>query len=135
MARSGVFAPRSTQAEWVGAMGVQLAPLVQAMREDLLSGQELHADETPVEVLKSGLGKAHRAYLWSYCATVWDGINALVSDFAASGTGHNAWRFLDIGEDGVGDWRGTLICDHYAGYNQAMNAGVTDAGSLAHAPS
>ena len=33
----------------------------------------------------------------------------------------------------MGGWRGTLICDDYAGYKQAMNAGVTEAGCLAHA--
>jgi haloacetate dehalogenase len=57
----------------------------------------------------------------------------LLLDFAESRAGHNARRFLGIGEDGVGGWRGTLICDDYAGYKQAMNAGVTEAGCLAHA--
>jgi transposase len=33
----------------------------------------------------------------------------------------------------VDGWRGTLICDDYAGYKQAMSAGVTEAGCLAHA--
>jgi transposase len=132
-ARAGFAVPRSTQAEWVGAIGVQLAPLVQAMREDLLGRRVLHADETPVAMLKPGLGKTHRAYLWSYCTTVWDDINAVVFDFAESRAGHNARRFLGIGEDGSGGWRGTLICDDYAGYKQAMNAGVTEAGCLAHA--
>ncbi|MBL8235548.1 MAG: transposase, partial [Bryobacterales bacterium] len=42
-------------------------------------------------------------------------------------------RFLGIDEDGSGGWRGTLICDDYAGYKQVMNAGVTEAGCLAHA--
>ena len=133
MGRSGVSVPRSTQAEWVGAIGVQLAPLVQAMREDLLSRHVLHADETPVAMLKPGLGKTHRAYLWSYCTTVWDDINAVVFDFAESRAGHDARRFLGIGEDGVGGWRSTLICDDYAGYKQAMNAGVNEADCLAHA--
>lgn len=131
--RAGFPVPRSTQAEWIGVIGVQLAPLVQAMREDLLSRPVLHADETPVAMLKPGLGKTHRAYLWSYCTTVWDDINAVVFDFAESRAGHNARRFLGIGEDGAGGWRGALICDDYSGYKQTMNAGVTEAGCLAHA--
>lgn len=52
--------------EWVGAIGVELAPLVQAMRDDLLSRRVLHADETPVAMLKPASqrdGKTHRAYL------------------------------------------------------------------------
>ena len=65
-ARAGLAIPRSTQAQWVGAGGVQLAPIVQAMRQDLLERGVLHADETPVAMLKPGNGKTHRAYLWSY---------------------------------------------------------------------
>ncbi|GHD04934.1 hypothetical protein GCM10007320_66350 [Pseudorhodoferax aquiterrae] len=83
--------------------------------------------------LKPGHGKTHRAYLWSNCTTVWDEVNAVVFDFAESRVGHNARRFLGIAEDGNGGWRGTLICDDYAGYKQVMNAGVTEADCLAHA--
>nr|WP_243748499.1 IS66 family transposase [Roseateles toxinivorans] len=136
LGRAGFAVPRSTQAEWIGAIGVELAPLVQAMREDLLSRRVLHADETPVAMLKpagKSDGKTHRAYLWSYCTTSWDDINAVVFDFAESRAGHNARRFLGITEDGTGGWRGSLICDDYAGYKQIMNAGVTEAGCLAHA--
>ena len=136
LGRAGFAVPRSTQAEWIGAIGVELAPLVQAMRDDLLSRSVLHADETPVAMLKPASqrdGKTHRAYLWSYCTTAWDDINAVVFDFAESRAGHNARRFLGITEDGSGCWRGTLICDDYAGYKQLMSAGVTEAGCLAHA--
>ena len=133
LGRAGYAVPRSTQAEWIGAIGVELAPLVQAMREDLLGRRVLHADETPVAMLKPGHGKTHRAYLWSYCTPAWDDINAVVFDFAETRAGHNAKRFLGIDEDGSGGWRGTLICDDYAGYKQVMNAGVTEAGCLAHA--
>lgn len=106
------------------------------MREDLLGRRVLHADVTPVAMRKPANrrdGKAHRAHLWSYCNTAWDDINAVVFDFAESRAGHKGRRFLGIDEDGSGGWRGTLICDDYAGYKQVMNAGVTEAGCLAHA--
>lgn len=45
-------APRSTQAEWIGAIGVELAPLVQAVRDEMLSRSVLHVDETPVAMLR-----------------------------------------------------------------------------------
>ena len=136
LGRSGFAVPRSTQAEWIGTIGAQLAPLVQAMRADLLGRRVLHAHETPVAMPKpSSLrdGKSHRAYLWSYCTTAWDDVNAVVFDFAESRAGHNARRFLSIADDGTGGWRGTLICDDYAGYQQVLAAGVTEAGCLAHA--
>jgi hypothetical protein len=84
-------------------------------------------------MLTPGLGKMHRAYLWSYRTTVLNDINAVVFDFDESQAGHNARRFLGIDEDRVGGWRGTLICDDYAGYKQAMIAGMSDADCLAHA--
>ena len=76
-ARAGLALPRSTLAQWVGACGEKLAPLVEAMREMLLSRSVLHADETPVPMLSPGLGKTHRAYLWSYSTSEYDELHAV----------------------------------------------------------
>jgi len=46
-ARSGVPLSRSTLAEWIGAVGVALQPLVDATRQALLSCPVLHADQNP----------------------------------------------------------------------------------------
>ncbi len=56
---------------WVGQCGVQLQPLVDALKREMLEDRVLHADETPVAMLKPGNGKTHRAYLWSYCTTAY----------------------------------------------------------------
>ncbi len=64
--------PRSTLAQWVGACGIALAPLVEAMKTALLTRPVLQADETPVPMLKPGLGRTHRAYLWSYSSTEYE---------------------------------------------------------------
>ena len=63
--RAGLAIPRSALAQWVGSCGVQLQPLVDAMKADRLQHRVLHADETPVAMLKPGNGKTHRAYLWA----------------------------------------------------------------------
>ncbi|STN25159.1 transposase [Escherichia coli] len=55
--RAGLEIPRSTLAEWVGACGVQLQPLVDALRNTLLEHSVLHADETPVSMLAPGKKK------------------------------------------------------------------------------
>jgi len=60
--RAGVEIPRSTLAQWVGICGVQLQPLVDALKTEILSHSVMHADETPVEMLKPGNKKTHRAY-------------------------------------------------------------------------
>ena len=64
-ARAGLGIPRSTLAQWVGSCGVQLQPLVDALKDEMLQHSVLHADETPVQMLKPGNGKTHRAYLWA----------------------------------------------------------------------
>jgi transposase len=55
--------PRSTLAQWVCICGVQLQPLVEALKDEILSHSAVHADETPVEMLKPGNKKTHWAYL------------------------------------------------------------------------
>ena len=125
--RVGLAIPRSTLAQWVGACGVQLQPLVDAMRHELLQHRVLHADETPVAMLKPGNGRTHRAYLWAYASGAFETMRAVVYDFCESRAGEHARRFL-------GDWRGSLICDDYARYKASFSQGVTEAGCLvAHA--
>lgn len=124
--RAGLAIPQSTLAHWVGQMGVQLQPLVDALKEELLAFPVLHADETPVAMLDPGAGKTHRAYLWSYSIGAHDPVRAVIYDFAESRAGKHAQDFL-------GDWRGTLVCDDYSGYKALIAKGVTEAGCMAHA--
>jgi hypothetical protein len=56
----------------------------------------LHADETPVAMLKPGHGKTHRAYLWSYCTTAYNDAKAVVFDFADSRGGQHVRDFLGL---------------------------------------
>lgn len=124
--RAGVAIPRSTLAQWVGACGVRLQPLVDALRAMLLEHAVLHADETPVAMLAPGKGRTHRAYLWSYSSTRFEGVQAVVYDFADSRAGVHAKEFL-------AGWAGKLVCDDYSGYKGLFAAGVTEVGCLAHA--
>jgi len=129
--RAGLAIPRSTLAQWVGSAGVQLQPLVDAMRNDLLQHRVLHADETPVAMLDPGAGKTHRAYLWSYCTPGLQDERLVVFDFAESRAGRHPMEFLRHPGDQA--WRGTLVCDDYSGYKALFAQGVTEAGCLAHA--
>jgi len=124
--RAGVAIPRSTLAQWVGTCGVHLQPLVDALRAMLLERAVLHADETPVAMLKPGKGSTHRAYIWSYSSTQFDGMYAVVYDFAESRAAAHPKAFLE-------GWSGKLICDDYSGYKGLFAEGVTEIGCLAHA--
>ncbi len=124
--RAGLAIPRSTLGAWVGSCGVQLQPLVDALKADILTHNVVHADETPVQMLKPGTGKTHRAYLWAYAAGAFEDTKAVVYDFCDSRAGENARVFL-------GEWRGSLVCDDFSGYKQLMTQGVMEVGCLAHA--
>ena len=50
-ARAGAAIPRSSLAHWVGSCGVQLQPLVDALRQEVLTHSVIHADETLVQML------------------------------------------------------------------------------------
>jgi transposase len=125
--RAGVAIPRSTLAQWVGHCGVQLQPLVDALRTEVLACPVLHADETPVQMLKPGIGKTHRAYLWVYAPVVFDPLRAVIYDFCESRAGKHANAFL-------AGWQGHLVVDDYKGYKQLLGRdGITEVGCLAHA--
>jgi transposase len=129
--RAGMSRLRSTLAQW-GACGVQLQPLVEAMKAAILSRPVLHADETPVAMLKPGNGQTHRAYLWSYGTAAFDPIEAVGFDFAASRTGRHAQAFLGADRDDGGG-RGTLVCHDDAAFKRLFGARIVEAGCLAHA--
>lgn len=124
--RAGYAIARSTLGAWVGACGVQLQPLVDALKQTILGHRVVHADETPVKMLKPGAGRTHRAYLWAYSPGAFEDLRAVVYDFAESRAGKHAEAFL-------GDWRGKLVCDDFGGYDVVFAKGVVECGCLAHA--
>ena len=124
-ARAGMALPRSTLSAWVGMCGVHVQPLVDALKDEILSHAVLHADETPVAMLKPGNKKTHRAYLWTYAPGAFEDLKAVIYDFRESRAGAHARTFL-------GEWKGALVCDDFSGYKQSFTLGVTEAGCMAH---
>jgi transposase len=86
----------------------------------------LHADETPVAMLKPDNGKTHRAYLWAYDTGAFENTKAVVYGFCEGRAGKHARTFL-------GTRKGSLVCDDFSGYKALLAAGVTEVGCLAHA--
>ncbi len=122
-ARAGIELPRSTLADWVGACGIALQPLADRLREKLREQVCLHADETPVDTLDPGNGKTQQSYLFAYRSTA--GPPIVVFDYADSRSGKHAREFL-------GDWRGALMVDDYAGYKALFREGVTELACWVH---
>jgi transposase len=136
--RSGAFIARSSMASWIGQCGVQLQPLVAALRQYVSGCGVLHGDETPIKLLNPGAGKTHQAYAWvwrtSDLATrsstdteLEPHARAVIYDFCLSRGGEHARRMLQ-------DFTGVLVTDDYSGYKALYAAGkVTEAGCWAHA--
>ncbi len=124
--RAGLAIPRNVQAEWIGRIGVALAPLAAALKADLLARPILHADETPVGQLDPGRGKVKRAYLFAYRSADHTGPPVILFDYGENRSGEHVREFL-------GDWRGALMVDDYAGYKKLFDRGVVELGCWAHA--
>ncbi|MEJ8852763.1 IS66 family transposase [Variovorax rhizosphaerae] len=139
-ARSGVHTPRSTLAAWGGAGGAALQPLYEAHRRFVLGAAVLHADETPVPLLDPGRGKTKKAYVWAYARGTLDGAApGVIYDFCAGRGAQYPLAFLGGKEPPYAEppWRGTLVCDQYAGYGPVLDPKVQPgrqaAGCAAHA--
>lgn len=120
---AGVQISRTTMDGWVMQVGEMLLPVREGMRQDLLSGTYLQADETTVAVQTGErTGKNHEAYLWQFGRPGGE----VVFEFAMGRGREVAARFL-------GNWEGKLQTDAYIGYDQTGGPRLTHYGCWAHA--
>jgi transposase len=113
-------------AQWLGICGVRLAPLVEALKEYILSHGVIHVDETPVSLLAPGKGKTKKAYVWVYRTTNFVAQRAVYYDFCKDRSGEHPRRVL-------ADFGATMVTDDYSGYHASHRSGVTAALCWAHA--
>jgi len=114
---------RATLDGWVLKVGELLIPMAEAMRRELISGSYIQADETPVDVqTREGRGQNHQAYLWQYSRPR----GSVVFDFRLGRGRDGPRRFL-------GQFKGILQTDGYAGYDQIGGPGMVHAACWAHA--
>ena len=129
-AREGVELERSTLAEWVGASSELLKPLNEALRQYVMSGRKLHADDTPVPVLAPGDGKTKLGRLWTYVRDDRpagdDAAPAVWFTYSPDRRGEHPHRHLAT-------FQGTLQADGYAGFNRLYDSGrIREAACWAH---
>ncbi len=120
---SGLELSRATMNGWVMQVGEMLMPVVGAMKNELLRGSYLQADETPVDVqMHDGRGHNHQAYLWQYSRPG----GTVVFDFRLGRGREGPKQFL-------GKYRGILQTDGYVAYEHVGGPGMVHAGCWAHA--
>jgi transposase len=129
-ARQGVELERSTMADWVGGSSRLLEPLVEALRRYVMATDKLHADDTPVPVLAPGNGRTKTGRLWTY---VRDDRPAGDTASPAVWFAYSPDRKDQHPERHLGEFRGTLQADAYAGFQQLYENGrMQEAACWAH---
>lgn len=130
-ARDGVDLPRSLLADWVGACGDLLAPLVEAIGRHVVGADKVHADDTPLPVLAPGLGKTKTARLWTY---VRDDRPAGAQEPPAVWFAYTPDRKGIHPREHLKGFAGVLQADAYAGFGSIYESGeVKEAACWAHA--
>jgi len=119
---TGIELRRATLDGWVMRVGELLIPVAAAMRQELLRGSYIQADETPVDVqMHDGRGKNHQAYLWQYGRP---GGN-VVFDFRMG-------RGRDGPREFLGNFEGLLQTDGYIAYEKVGGPKLVHAGCWSH---
>lgn len=125
--RIGVDIPRATLANWMIQSGQLIQPVINLLRDRLLSYDILHMDETTVQVLDEPGKKAQsKSYLWVQRGGPPDK-PVILFDYDAGRSQRVPLRLLD-------GFNGTIQTDGYAGYNAVVEQNkLTHLGCWAHA--
>ncbi|HZO13941.1 MAG TPA: IS66 family transposase [Polyangiaceae bacterium] len=123
-ARHGAEIAESTLCDWVKSAAEMLQPVVAAVKESVLASHVVQSDDTAITVLDSSHANgSRRSFLWAYVGDR----DEVVFDFTL-GRGREGPRTF------LGDYRGLLQVDAYAGYEVIFQTGrVTEVGCWAHA--
>ncbi len=121
--RYGFDLPKQTMWEMLRRLDeVVISSITGQMRKELLEEPIIHADETPVVARLEGKKGSRKAYLWHYGCR-----EKQMFDFTMTRSRDGPTGFL-------GHWKGTLVTDGYAGYDEIVRRnGLVRAGCWAHA--
>ena len=123
-ARHGAEIAESTLCDWVKDAAEMLQPIVAAMKLSVLASHVVQSDDTGITVLDKDTANGSRhSFLWTYVGDR----DEVVFDFTI-GRGRDGPRNF------LGDFRGRLQVDAYAGYDAVLKQnGIVDVGCWAHA--
>lgn len=123
--RHGVHLPRQSLTRWVELASQWLKPVYEQIRTGVMGGGYVQVDETPVDYLEPGNGKARQGYLWTCSRPGGDVFYRWETSRAAACLNH----IIPV------DFKGTVQCDGYAAYRSfanGRNGTIELAGCWAH---
>jgi transposase len=122
LAQEGIDIPDNTLGNWVMGAAEVLAPLGEALWQQLVSIHKLQVDETTVKLLKP----EQKGYLWAYHSLP-EHNRFVIFEFALS-------RGASVVNARLTDYEGVLQTDGYSGYNELQaKPHVVAAGCWDHA--
>ncbi len=113
--RDGIEIDRTMLANWAGRAAFHLAPIIDAMINELQASDRLFADETTIPVLAPGTGKTRKDYLWAVMRDQrgWGGADPPIVVFQ-----HSKSRSKETAQKIFSGFKGgALTVDGYAGYD------------------
>ena len=123
--RHGVHLARQTLARWVGLAADWLKPIYEHIRTGVMAGGYVQVDETPINYLEPGHGRARQGYLWTGSRPGGDVFYRWETSRAAA----CLEKIVPV------NFQGTLQCDGYAAYRAFANrrgGAIELAGCWAH---
>lgn len=135
-ARHGAAIARQTLRDWALGGAECLAPLMAPLKAHVLASPLIFTDDTTLPMLEPGRGRTITARLWAYLSGgqrqdhdgAWTRVApAAFYEFTATREGKHPMRLL-------GQWRGILQADDYAGYHGLFRGdGIVHAACWMHA--
>ena len=109
----GVPVPRETAAHWYNYCSLEyLSPVYEAMHQELLAREILHADEVPCQVLREeGKTATSKSYMWIYLSGTDGKPPIILYDYRPGRSGDHPIAFLH-------GFTGMLHCDGYSAYGR-----------------
>jgi transposase len=114
---------RSSMCRWMRGCADLARPIVERMKALILRSRVIMADATTMPVIKKGLGKTHRAYIWSMLGDRSQPYT--IYDF--SETEHSMYP-----EKILKGFKGVLLSDGTNKFNGIIEAGASSANCWAH---
>ena len=126
--RHDITMMRSTMASWIIKLGLLLTPLMNLIREELVAGKVIQADETRIQV-RNGTGKKSTAesYMWAFSRDGPGTSKIILYELGPSRSHEVPMRVLE-------GFEGYLHTDGYGAYETlaAKVKGITLVGDWAH---
>ena len=112
--RKGLILSRADMSNWIIRCSQEwLTPIYNKIRQQLMTCQVLHMDETRIQCNKEvGRKASSHSFMWVMRSAASEPIQATYFNYSQS-------RSTEVAKSLIGDYKGYLITDAYAGYNKA----------------